>query len=90
MPKTTPGLPYIEFRINNRGRIKLSVTSSWYGGITAGFSCSNGDEGNTCKPKDLDKYINAFKKRKIKSIEKRIKALQKQLETLTEITKEKV
>jgi len=79
IPETTPELPYIEFRINEKGTITLSATVSWWGGKSAGFTCSDGSEGNTCKPKDLDSYIKAFKARKIKSVEKQIALLQKQL-----------
>ena len=77
-PKTTPEKPYIEFRIHKNGKIKLSATSSWWGGKNSGFISCNG-EGNSCEPKHLKAYIIAFKERKIKSIEKEIVLLQKEL-----------
>jgi hypothetical protein len=70
MPKTTPEQPYIEFTFDKKGKIKLSATSSWWGGINAGFYRSGGLEGNTCEPEDLKKYLKAFKARKVKSIKK--------------------
>jgi len=82
IPKTTKAFPYIEFRINQKGKVKLSTSSLWWGGINSGFITSDGIEGNTCEPKDLDKYIKAFKKKKIKEVEKEIISLQKQLELL--------
>lgn len=81
IPKTTPAKPLIEFRINKDGKIKLSASSTWWGGKNSGFWSSN-TEGNTCKPEHLKSYINAFKKRKIKDIEKEILTLQKKLEKL--------
>jgi len=80
MPKTTKEKPFIEFRIDKKGKIKLSASSNWWGGKRSSFVCSDGSEGNTCDPNDLNEYIKAFKERKIKSIEKSILLLQKQLE----------
>jgi hypothetical protein len=83
VPKTTVKEPYIEFRFNEKGRlIKLLPTSSWWGGIHNGFHSSDGYEGNTCLPKNLKKYIEVFKLRKIKSLEKQILTLQKSVECL--------
>ena len=80
IPNTTDKKPYIEFRIDKKGKIKLSASSIWWGGKNSGFSSSDITEGNTCEPKHLKAYIKAFKERKIKNIEKEILALQKQLE----------
>lgn len=82
IPNTTDEKPYIEFRIDKKGKIKLSATSSWWGGKSAGFISSDGTEGNTCEPKHLKSYIKAFKERKIKNIEKEILTLKKQLEVV--------
>lgn len=84
IPKTTKEKPYIEFIITDKGKIKLRSTSSWWGGINSSFSTTEG-EGNTCLPKDLDKYIERFKVRKIEQLEKEISNLQKQLEKLNSI-----
>lgn len=76
LPKTTKELPYIEFRFNKKGKlIKLLATNSWWGGINSVFHSSNGYEGNTCKPKDLDRYIKAYKLKKAKEVEKEIESL---------------
>ena len=80
IPNTTDEKLYIEFRIDKKGKVKLSASSNWWGGKNSGFLSSEGTEGNTCEPKHLKAYIKAFKERKIKSIEKEILALQKQLE----------
>jgi len=80
IPKVTDDEPYIEFRYSKTGNLKLTKTSNWYGGKNSTFSCSNGSEGNTCLPKDLDAHIKAFNNRKVRNIEKEIKSLQKQLE----------
>ena len=80
IPNTPEEKPYIEFRIDKKGKIKLSATSTWWGGKNVGFYSSNGTEGNTCEPKHLKAYIKVFKERKIKRIEKEILTLQKQLE----------
>lgn len=80
IPKTTEEKPYIEFRFNKKCKlIKLIATNTWWGGIKCGFHSSAGYEGNTCKPKDLDRYIKAYRLRKIKKIENEIKALEKKL-----------
>ena len=65
IPKTTKDKPYIECRFDKHGNMTLSATSNWW--------------GNTCQPKDLDKYIVAFKRRKMREIEKEIESLQKRL-----------
>lgn len=80
IPNTTLQKPYIEFRIDKKGNIKLSTSSIWWGGKNAGFISSDGAEGNTCEPKHLKSYIKAFKERKIKRIEKQILTLQKEIE----------
>lgn len=80
--KTTKEKPYIEFRFNKRGDLKFAVTSDWWGGINEGFYCSDGTCGNTCHPKDLDRYVISFKKRKIKDIKRKIAILQKQLDKI--------
>ena len=83
VPKTTVEKPYIEFRFNEKGRlIKLLATDSWWGGIDSGFHSSANYEGNTCLPKNLKKYIEVFKLRKIKSLEKQIITLQKSVDCL--------
>jgi hypothetical protein len=80
LPKTTEKMPYIEFRINKNGKlIKLLATDSWWGGINGGFHSSKGYRGNTCNPKDLDKYIKAYKLKRIKEIEKEIELLKVRL-----------
>lgn len=81
IPKTTDVEPYIEFEIDKKGKIKLSASSSWWGGKNGGFFSSDGD-GNTCKPSDLKEYLKAFKEKKIKKIESAILALQKQLKVV--------
>lgn len=85
---TTDDKPFIEFKIDKRGKVKFSATSIWWGGINRGFVCSDGTEGNTCKPKELKKYMKAFRNRKIKSMEKEILALQKKLELFKIQTKD--
>lgn len=82
IPNTTKNLPYIEFRIYKNGRVKLSATSAWWGGKTAGFISSDGSEGNACKPGELKSYFKAFKERKVKSIEEDITSLQNKLEKI--------
>jgi hypothetical protein len=83
IPKTTPEEPYIEFMFNEKGKlISLQPTGTWYGGLVGGFHTSYGDAGNSCKPKDLKLYIDRFKSRKVREIEKEISKLQKQLEAL--------
>ena len=85
IPATTPDKPYIEFRIDKEGKIKLSATSGWWGGKNSRFVSSDGCEGNTAPPKQLESYIKAFKKRKIKRLEKEIVVLQKRLNKLKQI-----
>ena len=83
IPKTTEEMPYIEFRLNRKGKlIKLVATDSWWGGINGGFYSTRGYQGNTCKPKDLDKYIKAYKNKKVKEVEKEIEALKNKLNNL--------
>jgi hypothetical protein len=82
IPKTTDNKPYIEFRIDKKGKIILGITSSWWGGKNASFVSSDGSEGNSCEPRHLEAYIKAFKERKIKEIEKEIVSLQNKLETI--------
>lgn len=82
LPKTTTEQPYIRFAINKKGEIKFSATASWYGGKNSGFWQSGGIEGNSCEPKNLKSYIDAFKSRKVKEIEKEIAILQKRLNTI--------
>ena len=86
IPKTTEDKPYIEFRINKNGKIKLSATSNWWGGKNSEFHSYDGSEGNSCEPKHLEAYIETFKKRKIKNIEKEILLLQKELEKIKKIS----
>lgn len=76
IPETTPENPFIEFRFDKKGNMTLCTTSSWWGGINDGFISSEGYEGNTCLPKDLDKYLKAYKNRKIKALKKEIEILQ--------------
>jgi hypothetical protein len=80
IPKTTPEKPYIEFKITKRGKLKLTPSATFWGGKNSGFVSTDGSEGNTCKPKDLKVYLNAYKERKIKIIENEILTLQKKLE----------
>ena len=88
IPKTTADEPYIEFRFDKKGKMTLSATSSWWGGKNSGFCSSDGSEGNSCDdPKKLDAYIQAFKKNKIKELEKQIDTLQKKLVKFKQIYK---
>lgn len=82
IPNTTEKEPYIEFIIDKKGNIKLSTTSNWWGGKKGGFKCSDGTEGNSCEPKNLEAYVKAFKTRKIIKFENKIKILQKKLEKI--------
>lgn len=83
IPETTGEMPYIEFRFNKKGKlIKLLPTNSWWGGVNSGFHSSEGYEGNACEPKDLDRYIKAYKVRKVKEIEKEIEALKNKLNNI--------
>lgn len=76
IPKTTKEKPYVEFLIKDNGKIKLSITSTWWGGINSGFHTLDG-YGNSCLPEKIDLYINALKKRKIKDLDNEIKKLEK-------------
>lgn len=83
IPETTPELPYLQFMFNpNFELVSLSATGSWYGGLKGGFHTDSGYSGNSCKPKDLNLYIDRFKTRKVREIEKEIAMLQKQIENL--------
>lgn len=82
IPATNSEHPYIEFRIDKKGKITLSATASWWGGKNSGFGSRDGSEGNSCLPKHLNSYIKAFRERKIKDIEKEMYALQKKLEKI--------
>lgn len=82
IPKTTVEKPYIEFRVDLKGNIKLSASSAWYGGKRSGFYSSDGARGNTCPPELLNEYIQAFKEKEVKTIEKLITTLQKRLEVV--------
>lgn len=77
IPTTTDDRPYIEFRINKYGQIKLSASESYWGGKRGGFTSSDGTEGNTCLPKDLDSYLKAFKERKIARLNKKIRDIER-------------
>jgi len=84
IPKTTEKKPYIKFRFDRNGKItKLFATSDWWGGINSGFHDSNGGEGNTCKPKDLNRYIKFYKLKRIKEIKIEIKRLKNELDNLS-------
>jgi len=82
IPKTTIDEPYIEFRFDKKGHISFTKTSNWWGGKDAGFFSTEGYEGNTCLPKDLNDFITAFKLRKIELIKDEIKTLQDKLKIL--------
>jgi len=82
LPITTEDKPYIEFRVDKKGKIKLSTSSNWWGKKGSGFVSSDGSEGFTCLPKDLESCIKAFKERKIKSIVKEINTLQQKLKCI--------
>lgn len=82
LPTTTPENPYVEFRFSKTGKLTLTAVSNYYGGINSGFSSSDGSMGNTCLPKDLDRYIAKYKQRKIKEVEKEISDLNKKLQNL--------
>ena len=82
IPKTTKEKPYIEFKFDKKGNLYLRATSSWWGGISGGFTSTDGCVGNTCYPNKLNSYLKSFKKRRIKEVELRIKKLQIELENL--------
>jgi hypothetical protein len=82
IPKTTIENPYIEFKFDKKGNLFLSITNDWWGGKEYSFKSSNGYEGNTCPPEELETYIKAFKSRKIRLIEKEIKVLESKLKKL--------
>ena len=89
IPETTTEKPYIKFIVYENGKIVLSNSKQWWGGVNAYFTGGdeNGEEyeGNTCEPKDLEQYIEVYKSNKIKIIEEKIKILQEQLEKIKEI-----
>ena len=82
IPQTTEAKPYIEFRFDEKGNMKLSATSSWWGGKTASFVSGDGSTGNSCLPKELNAYIKAFKSTRIKVLEQEIKNLKNVLKKL--------
>ena len=82
IPKTTEEHKFIEFRFSKRGKLTLKAVNYWWGGINSGFICSDGSEGNACKPHLLNKYIQRFKENKVKNIEKEIERLQKEIEAV--------
>ena len=84
IPKTTKAKPYIEFIFDKTGELFLKASSDWWGGINHCFSGPNEIEGNTCPPEHLDKYIKAFKQKKIKQVNKEIANLEKWLAKLEE------
>jgi hypothetical protein len=86
LPKTTIDKPYIEFQFDKNWEMKLCATSNWWGGIKHSFCTIHGSCGNTCLPKDLDRYIAAFKKKRIKEIKSEIINLQNKLKKIEDIT----
>lgn len=82
IPEVTIEKPFIEFKFDKKGKLSLKADGTWWGGINSSFISSNGGGGNTCLPKDLTKYIEAYKLRQIKEVEKEIKVLQKKLAKL--------
>lgn len=85
IPSVTKEKPYIEFRIDKKGKIKLRSSSSWWGGKNGGFISSGGVIGNTCKPNRLNEYIEARVKKEIKSIEKEMASLNKRSDCLSKL-----
>ena len=82
IPKTTKEEPYIQFSFSKKGKLSFEITSNWWGGINGGFISSDGYSGNTCLPKDLEKYIKRYKLKQIKEIDDEIKELNKKKEVL--------
>ena len=80
IPKTTKEEPYIEFRFSKEGKLSFKISNNYWSGINGGFISSDGSGGNTCLPKDLEKYIERYKKNKVKEIDEEIKNLQKKKE----------
>lgn len=78
IPKTTELEPYIEFRFCKNNELKLSKTSSWWGGKKGGFHSIDGGRGNTCLPKDLDLFIKHFIEKEGEKIDKKINKLNKE------------
>lgn len=85
--KTTKEQPYIEFRFSEDGKLTYKLTSHYWGGINSGFTSTDGSRGNSCKPEDLNKYIERFKRNEIKRIEREIEALQKKKESMIKMFK---
>ena len=77
IPKTTKEEPYIEFKFSKSGKLSFEITSNYWSGINGGFISSDGSSGNSCLPKNLDKYIERHKKNKVKEIDEEIKNLEK-------------
>lgn len=84
IPKTTKEKPYIEFRFSKSGKLSFEITSNYWSGINGGFISSDGSSGNSCLPKNLDKYIERYKKNKVKEIDEEIKKLVKKKEQIIE------
>ena len=88
IPQTTKEEPYIEFLFDIYGNLTLSTTSHWWGGSKINLiSIKDGVEskGNSCKPKDLKKYIIAYKRERIKEVKEEIAILQEKLKQLKSI-----
>lgn len=86
IPNTSKDKPYIEFRICGNGNIKLSASSSWWGGKNSGFVSSDGTCGNSCEPKNLNVYVKAFKNKEIKKMKDEIFELQKKIKVFESVT----
>lgn len=85
IPKTTKEKPYIEFTFAPTGKLKLCITSSWWGGKNGGFIRNSDIVGNSCLPEALPFHLKAFKKRQIAKAEKEIARLMKRIEALNRI-----
>lgn len=89
IPQTTKEKSYIEFLFDIDGNLSLSTTSHWWGGSKINLiSVKDGVEskGNSCKPKDLKKYIIAYKRERIKEVKEEIAILQEKLKRLKSIS----
>ena len=82
IPKTTKEEPYIEFMFSKEGKLSFKISNNYWSGINGGFISSDGSGGNTCLPKDLEKYIERYKLKQIKEIDNEIKNLNKKKESL--------
>jgi hypothetical protein len=82
IPKTTIEKPYIEFKFNKKGNISLDISSSWWGGKECKFRSTDGYEGNTCYPSELESYVKYYKTKRIKDIEREIKLLKNKINIL--------